>query len=313
MSITVSGRKALWSLSGCLCAICQIPLVQPSSVPSGAPVIIGEECHIVAQKNLGPRGNSLLTTEERDRYENLILLCPTHHALIDSDVVKYTVEVLQEIKVQHEKQMKIRLSKDWDEHYQYFILQWENLCRVDSWQNFTADFYFQARHYVSEKFIEGLEGFCDYFQKVKGQFFFIRIDLNIAFVNFINIYRAFNNLLMPYCKLTEGGYALEKFYKQQRAGRTYDELAQEYDEVSKNLNNLIAELTRAGNHIIDTIRLYLNPNYRLATGYLMIEVGDILRRNTYVPFYKDENLSSDFPFSSLQSFKSIVNSRDYYY
>jgi hypothetical protein len=45
--------------------------------------IIGEECHIFARGKNGPRGNSTLTEEQRDKYSNLILLCSVHHKLID--------------------------------------------------------------------------------------------------------------------------------------------------------------------------------------------------------------------------------------
>ena len=40
---------------------------------------------------------------EVNDYDNLILLCPTHHTLIDKEDKIYTVEVLRQMKQEHEK------------------------------------------------------------------------------------------------------------------------------------------------------------------------------------------------------------------
>lgn len=42
------------------------------------------------------------TEEQRHSYENLLLLCPIHHQVIDDDPVAYTVERLQQMKSIHE-------------------------------------------------------------------------------------------------------------------------------------------------------------------------------------------------------------------
>lgn len=45
-----------------------------------------------------------MTDEDRAAYENLILLCPNHHKLIDVlEPDRYTVEVLEEMKYGHEQ------------------------------------------------------------------------------------------------------------------------------------------------------------------------------------------------------------------
>ena len=53
-----------------------------------------------------------MTTEQRNRYENLILLCNQHHQLIDSDgaLAMYTVERLQAMKEDHEERVERRLG-----------------------------------------------------------------------------------------------------------------------------------------------------------------------------------------------------------
>lgn len=72
--------------------------------------IVGEECHIVARVSMGPRGSATLTLEERNYYNNLILLCSTHHKLVDDQEKTYTVDKLQQIKTAHEEWVNKLLS-----------------------------------------------------------------------------------------------------------------------------------------------------------------------------------------------------------
>lgn len=72
--------------------------------------VIGEECHIVSREGNGPRGNSPLSINERDDVDNLILLCRNHHKLIDDQLGAFTVDVLNEIKLNHETWVRNSLS-----------------------------------------------------------------------------------------------------------------------------------------------------------------------------------------------------------
>ena len=71
--------------------------------------VIGDECHIVAREKNGPRGSSSLPDEERDEYENLILLCRIHHKLVDDQPNTYTLEKLKTIKSTHEAWVRASL------------------------------------------------------------------------------------------------------------------------------------------------------------------------------------------------------------
>lgn len=72
-------------------------MVDPSSE-----VVTGKVCHIKARKPGGPRYDPSQNEEERHSFENLLLLCPVHHDIIDADPEFYTVERLIEIKSMHE-------------------------------------------------------------------------------------------------------------------------------------------------------------------------------------------------------------------
>ncbi|MCH5259229.1 MAG: HNH endonuclease [Lachnospiraceae bacterium] len=92
MSISAKDRKMLWALSGNKCAICSCPLVLKSQNSNH---IIVEECHIVSSKQNGPRHREMLNY---DIFDNLILLCPKYHKIVDEDEETYTESKLQKIK-----------------------------------------------------------------------------------------------------------------------------------------------------------------------------------------------------------------------
>ncbi len=105
-TIPEKDAKLLWGKGAALCSIksCRTPLVAEASkaVPSHH-VLLGECCHIVADKEGGPRGDSPLSMKERKHYPNLILLCRPHHKAIDGDPDAWSVKRLHKIKSAHEK------------------------------------------------------------------------------------------------------------------------------------------------------------------------------------------------------------------
>ncbi len=65
--------------------------------------LIGEICHIKGDKPGSPRYDSGQSDEDRQSYDNLIILCPNHHTVIDDDEDAYTVTRLQKMKFNHEQ------------------------------------------------------------------------------------------------------------------------------------------------------------------------------------------------------------------
>ena len=110
MGMKQSDIKLLWGRSGGRCALCKLELsMDPKHQDASHP--IGEQAHIIAKEPNGPRGKSVLTTEERDHYSNLILLCPTDHVRIDKAPVDFPVEKLHLLKAEHEDWVRSRLAE----------------------------------------------------------------------------------------------------------------------------------------------------------------------------------------------------------
>lgn len=93
--------KRLYSVSRNKCAFpkCTTPLVD---APSGK--VTGRICHIKASSSGGPRYDATQTAEERHGFDNLVLMCPVHHDVIDADEEAYSVERLRKIKNENEQQ-----------------------------------------------------------------------------------------------------------------------------------------------------------------------------------------------------------------
>lgn len=73
--------------------------------------MIGEIAHIVGHSPQGPRAEFPLRAD-RDGEENLLLLCPNHHLEIDQQPNTWSVDRLLNIKAEHEKWVRQRLSEE---------------------------------------------------------------------------------------------------------------------------------------------------------------------------------------------------------
>lgn len=90
--------KRLFAQAGRRCAFpgCATPIVGKNGA------IIGEICHIRARRAGGERYDSGQNEAERHGYDNLLLLCPTHHKTIDAQPEAFSVELLLDMKAEAE-------------------------------------------------------------------------------------------------------------------------------------------------------------------------------------------------------------------
>jgi hypothetical protein len=94
--------KVLWGIAA-ICARpgCGTRLVQEKTAQDPeAP--IGEMAHIAAFSPGGPRHDPAMTPAEIDSADNLILLCPTDHTIVDAQDSTYTTAELRDWKTKHD-------------------------------------------------------------------------------------------------------------------------------------------------------------------------------------------------------------------
>ncbi|MFQ6403742.1 HNH endonuclease signature motif containing protein [Methylophilus sp. 'Pure River'] len=100
MSISDNDYKLLW---GRAAGICSNPSCREDLtilLEGATSYNVGEMAHIIAHSPSGPRGNQ---QGGSDKYDNLILLCPTCHRTIDkSPEGLYPIDLLNSWKIEHE-------------------------------------------------------------------------------------------------------------------------------------------------------------------------------------------------------------------
>jgi len=103
MSIKQKIRDVLCTKSGNRCALpnCHAILVKDATKTDNAS-LIAEAAHIKGENPGSARYDASMTDEERNSYENRILLCPSCHTKIDKQPNAYPVELLQRYKNEHE-------------------------------------------------------------------------------------------------------------------------------------------------------------------------------------------------------------------
>ncbi|MFD6190343.1 HNH endonuclease signature motif containing protein [Streptomyces sp. NPDC060275] len=106
---------------------------------------MGEEAHIRSARPDGPRYDSGYDDSKLDSYENLILLCPTHHTLIDKNSgAGFSVTKLEEMKASHEQVVTESLGageesqRELLERMAALLLVWEQKMQLDQWESVTA-------------------------------------------------------------------------------------------------------------------------------------------------------------------------------
>ena len=93
---------------------CDATLVE-IDVKSNRAVITGQAAHIKGDKPGAARYDKLMTDDERSDFDNLIMLCPRHHKLIDDKESRdsYSVELIKKWKGDHlEKFSKVE-DRNW--------------------------------------------------------------------------------------------------------------------------------------------------------------------------------------------------------
>jgi hypothetical protein len=91
-----------------MCAMCRAELTEVEG-PSG--LVLGEEAHIIAQSEAGPRGRSG-DRSDIDGFHNLILLCAVDHKRVDGHPERYTVAWLTGKKSEHEAWAAAKLAEE---------------------------------------------------------------------------------------------------------------------------------------------------------------------------------------------------------
>lgn len=113
MAISDTARKLLWARAHNRCALCRESLTVDADSARLPGLILGEEAHIVAQSEYGPRGHE--DRSDIDGYPNLILLCADYHKRVDDQPDVFTADELRARKIAHERWAEEKFAGEDDE------------------------------------------------------------------------------------------------------------------------------------------------------------------------------------------------------
>lgn len=114
MVMSDATRKALWARSHNRCAICRALLTVDADSAELPWLILGEEAHIVARSEGGPRAHDG-DRIRLDEYENLILLCANDHKRVDLQPHVFTAAELRARKAAHERWAEEKFAGETEE------------------------------------------------------------------------------------------------------------------------------------------------------------------------------------------------------
>ena len=319
MGISVKTHKMLWGRSGNKCAICKTDLAEDITETDDYS-ILGEEAHIVAREETGPRGKSTLIEQERDKYSNLILLCQKHHKIIDDHESVYPVEKLLEIKQQHLDWVKANLNIDIpkqkdDETYATYIEDFIKFSGLETWNIWTSHVLSGGQPQIIKEQYDNLYKLNEYMlSRIWPKRY---ANLEFGFTNFRQILNDFLRVLSEHIdKKGEDWYETKSFYREYRGGNSkeYDEGVRKFDYHVDLVQDLLLEMTRAANYLIIQIRYYISSSFRTQEGLLLITSGpDINFSWTTVRLEFSSSNIEEIRYKGLRDFMTTRENRSYHF
>ncbi|MET7538247.1 HNH endonuclease signature motif containing protein [Streptomyces sp. NPDC005507] len=309
MSINALNRKLLWGRAGNRCAFpeCSQTLTEDlgtedSEVLATVGVVMGEEAHIRSARPGGPRHDGEYDEGKLDSYRNLLLLCPTHHTLIDKNSgAGFSVAKLEEIKASHERLVTDSLSvreesqRELSERMAALLLVWEQKMQLDQWENVTA----QLNQPIP------LLGDASYSQMVQAGAWILKMRWPNQFPRTEQAFRNLHHVMADLLNHLQGCMDLESefFWRLRRNYKNidwdpdaYETLFAEFQVERFLLYVLVIEATKAINWVIAEAAREVDKFYRFDQGLILMRDGDGVFKSWMLRLeYEAEELSGETP------------------
>ncbi|MDP3506494.1 MAG: hypothetical protein Q8T09_00760 [Candidatus Melainabacteria bacterium] len=315
MAISVKTRVMIWGRAAHRCSWCRKELEVDDGVVK-QPSLVGEIAHMVAEKDDGPRGNPSMPVEERNAYENLLLLCLDHHKFVDDNPTEYPVERLIAMKQRHKEWVQKSLAgfKPADqrnaETYAAYIEEWSSRVHLQDWTDWTASIMRGGTPQISREFYEELSALDEWlFKRIWPPTF---PSLAVSLKDFRLVLSDFQKTLGNHLDFDgkDNRLITRKFYKTTGEWLDTDEyrrLSDEYDFHVDLVFDLLLELTRTANRVCDEVRAHIDAAFRVEEGVLAAATSDVFGSTKIRAEY--ENNSVRYP--GLKAFKFERKNRDY--
>lgn len=290
-------------------------LADPESELLGdAGAVLGEEAHIRSGRTTGPR-NDPDYPHNVDSYANLILLCPTHHTLVDKDNGKgFSVQDLELIRAEHESAMQAQespgdeLARTVTERTAASIALWESRACLEEWQGLTWGLN-SAVPAISTARLERLHECAEWLlaKDWPDQHPHVRQ----AFRHFLDALSALTqHVFTSFEPFGDNARRLRRAYKSIPWNPDlYQRLSREFGVDAMTTWILTVELSRAANLVISAVRRDVDPLYRFDEGVLLAREGDGIFANRSVRIEYASPWEGLGRIVSLDAIKALVSEK----
>ncbi|MCC3316488.1 HNH endonuclease signature motif containing protein [Nocardia africana] len=283
---------------------------------TGIAVILGQEAHIVGRSEDGPRGKEPIEGD-RDSVDNLILLCPTHHTLIDSAVEDHPVAALHKMKNEHQEWVRESLGIDRDQlaldvRWARIVDQFDKQIDLAVWHRTIGVLIYDVDPILTESLIRDLRNLCRWVEvrPWPDGHEMVRTSL----VGFARVINQLLNIFMTEAENAPSGEGLiyPRWYKISNWNPDlYHELLDRYKKDRNLMEDLVYEATRHLNLYIDSVRSAVDPDYREEQGYLyLLQDGSEYGDATVVPLFSQADLDDGAPYTTLDRFLEVRKTRN---
>lgn len=225
-----------------------------------------------------------MTAEERDRYHNRILLCPNHHTEVDKSIADFPVELLHQLKTDHELWVQNTLGtgptpqkQAADLAYAMIVDAAVEACSLRTWKQWTSWALAAIPQWTEEqpdlaaKFAERVLGAV-----LPGHY----PDLERATATLARAVHHAASFFLRHAELDDHRriWRAIEFYKQLTDWdpEARQRLEDQWDEWVEECHILIIQATKAANWFAEEVRRSLNPFFFLEEGKFLISQGPLL-------------------------------------
>lgn len=302
MSISQRDIKLLWARAAGRCSFpdCRMKLTQDKELASES-FPLGEQAHIVGESKDATRGESPLTVDERNSYFNLILLCPTHHTIVDNNPEDYPVEKLHLIKDQHELWVEQTLSESKDMRktaqdviYADLIDAAVEACQLDNWDKWASRAL--STYMIWDE--DAPRRIFEFRNKILGAIWPNTLpELECSLKKLAYELHEAINTFSEHCEVDKGNterlVEIKFYHIPEWNPKLYAELSAEYDKWHEKCETLVREATKAVNWFADVVRRNINPLFFATRGkFFVIEgpFGALEFRSNFLEYTEEEKV-----------------------
>jgi hypothetical protein len=272
MRVPTVDIKILWARAAGRCSMpdCRRELTPESDTVAAGGIVIGENCHIVAEKVDGPRGHYPVPEADRNRYPNLILLCNIHHKIVDTDVTSWSVKRLHQIKSDHENWIKTTFEQSRNSElvvYKRLVGIASERLMLQAWDGISDH---AVRHLAYIKWIDGIYEFNAAVQHALLPGTQIALEDSIRELSSRACKYADHYMTLAWSPCADAGFYQEDKTWKKVWRDDYAQYASRSEAWQNNNFALLMNLTHAINEFSDYVRAFVDPFFFLERGRFSI-------------------------------------------